>query len=399
MFFQNTQTPAKLAKVRIFDGTLTVMNRVQVAKVGLIASLVVVPFLVFGNTGPSLQDNFAIFEKQYQIPTGILNKFMMVESKGNKYAKAPTSTASGLFQWLEGSWTAWSAKCYGGRALDKSERFDEIKSARVTACSIKDSQNKLGGLINSAKVDMTVGLYLGHFLGEGGAAKFLNGYIQKPGGIAACSVAADQVAANSSVFGSCSSGKTYAQVINYYANKLNSAGVGNVPGNFGDANGTPYAKSAADIQNTQYAPAGTVIPQTDPETGQQIILNSPATVTSPTPTNTAATTTKNSTTTGTTTTVSGQPTLSVKGTSAGLIFVQPKIVPVGQNVIVSIATVNMSTSSPCAVVINSKSHQVAYSQTATYQTLSSDLGGLTFTLNCTDSAGAAFTTSDFATVI
>ena len=113
------------------------------------------------------------------------------ESGLDASAKASTSTATGLFQFTEGTWLAMvrehGAKYGLGRHAEKLEagapdaalkrevlalRRDPQLSAYMAAEYAKDNkahlEDKVGGKVGAGE------LYLAHFLGPNGAAKFLN---------------------------------------------------------------------------------------------------------------------------------------------------------------------------------------------------------------------------------
>lgn len=194
-------------------------------------------------------DKFAEQEKQYQLPSGILAKIAWVESKNNISARAQTSSATGLFQWLNNSWLSATKQLYG-RPKEPGERTNPFISAEVTAFALAQTRAQVGGLIKQAGIDETVGLYMGHFLGPGGAKKFLQGMIANPGAPAVSGVGADQAAANRSIFYNGATPRSFSQVVNLFAEKLKSPGVKE----FSNYQGT-YADSslAGRIMDTQGA--------------------------------------------------------------------------------------------------------------------------------------------------
>ena len=208
------------------------------------------PAAAFADT--SFTQLLSQLEQIYQLPTGVLGKIAQLESGGNPNAGNPAH-AYGLFQWLPNSWEG-ASKALFGQPLDPSLRTSPDLSAKVTAFSLADTKSKVGGLITQAGVDMSVGLYLGHFLGISGAQHFLTDYIQNPGGNA-CALFPRECAANPSIL----SGRTLAGVINYFAGKMQTAGVPSVAGNFQDQTGVSYAYSSADLTAGNFLPANTPI--------------------------------------------------------------------------------------------------------------------------------------------
>jgi hypothetical protein len=113
-----------------------------------------------------------------------------VESNLDPKAKAPGSSATGLFQFIDSTWLAMvrehgAEHGYGdyAEAIDSGKmsskmrreildlRYDPLASATMAAEYTKENrrilERKLGGEIGRAD------LYLAHFLGAGGATKFL----------------------------------------------------------------------------------------------------------------------------------------------------------------------------------------------------------------------------------
>jgi hypothetical protein len=321
----------------------------------LASLLVAVPILVSAAT--SLNQVFSEIESQYGLPAGILAKIAHVESGGNPNARSRYSTATGLFQWLEKSWLHASYALYG-RALNLTSRTDPVTSAKVTAFTLAQAKTRNGSLIQQAGVDMSLGLYMGHFLGQAGAARFFSAYIQNPNADAA-SIFPREANSNAAVFGS----RTLAQVLNFMANKLKVAGVSvNISGNFSDANGISMAYSNADVTPNDFFPKSfTPSPQAStfsPQNSAQL------TQTPKTQDN------------------------SVNIPSASLIIAQPKEVRRGDPMVVSWTSVGMSAASPCVVFMEKAtgSAQIARGNEGTRR-ITTDattaLGTWNFRLQCT----------------
>jgi hypothetical protein len=245
-------------------------------------ALIAFPATTFADT--SFTQLLSQLEQEYQLPSGILAKVAYVESGGNPNTSCSSANACGLFQWTPNSWLSATKALYNGQPLNLSERNDPTKSAVVTAYELGDIRSKVGNLITQAHVDMTVGLYLGHFLGIGGAQHFLSDYIQNPGGDA-CGLFPKECSYNRPVM----AGRTLAGVINYFAAKLQQPGVLNVAGNFQDSNGLSYAYSSAYLSQSDFLPANTVIgtdPQYDYAPTYTSVVSQPAPLTSTTGTGT-----------------------------------------------------------------------------------------------------------------
>jgi len=140
-----------------------------------------------------------------------------LESGLNPSARAPTSSAAGLYQFTKSTWLAtldrhgadhglgWADSAIsGGRVSDPvmraqvmALRFDPDASARMAAELARDNSAVLAGVLGRAPDPAE--LYLAHFLGSGGAAKFLGAFAADPGQIAA-SLLPSAAGANRAIF-------------------------------------------------------------------------------------------------------------------------------------------------------------------------------------------------------
>ncbi len=166
---------------------------------------------------------FAQLEQQYGLPTGVMAKIARIESGGNARATNPYSTAAGLFQWLKSSWYFTSLKVNNGNPHPPDARFDPFIASEVTAYSLGVTKSKVGGLIQAAGADLSVGLYMGHFLGVGGATRFFQALASNPGASAAQTFPRE-AASNREVFAS----RSLSEVYNYFAQKMNQSGITSV---------------------------------------------------------------------------------------------------------------------------------------------------------------------------
>src|SRR3984957_296159 len=223
-------------------------------------ALIAFPAASFADTGYA--QFLGQLEQIYQLPTGILWKVALAENGGKATGCAPTSSACGMFQFTAGTWETESKNLLckmpqPGETcgpLNPTLRNDPTMSARVAAYYLADIRSQMAPLITQAHVDLTLGLYLGYFLGTGDEPVFLRAYIQNPGQ-SACALLPKACHANPTVMNRSLSG-----VLNYFAGRLNQPGVPNVPGNFQNANGVSYAYTADGITSSDFLPANTVIP-------------------------------------------------------------------------------------------------------------------------------------------
>lgn len=168
---------------------------------------------------------FAELEQKRDLPSGILRKICHAESRCQATARSNSSTAAGIFQWLDNSWQYTTRLmhqnrtiCPAGCPFRLEHRYNPAIAAEVTAFSLNQMKTHLGALIQQAGVDMTSGLYMAHFLGEGGARKFFTALIQNPNQ-AATQLFPRAAAANGSIF----RGRSLAEVLALMAKKLGQA--------------------------------------------------------------------------------------------------------------------------------------------------------------------------------
>lgn len=140
-----------------------------------------------------------------------------LESSLNPTAKAPTSSAAGLYQFTNGTWLRtlerhganhgmnWAgAMIDGGRVADAGARaqimamrYDANTSALMAAELANDNRADLTGILG--REPDAAELYLAHFLGSGGAREFLSALNTNPAQSAAA-VLPKAAAANRTIF-------------------------------------------------------------------------------------------------------------------------------------------------------------------------------------------------------
>lgn len=152
-----------------------------------------------------------------------LQKVAQVESGGNASAKAATSSASGLFQFTEGTWKQMTKEMGKNYSLD--DRFDPKKSAEVAAFFTERQKTQLEKGTGRSASDAD--LYMAHFLGAGGATKFLNAMAKNPNGPATEGADPKQIEANKPIFyteGGKGRMRTLQEVYDMMARKIDRAG-------------------------------------------------------------------------------------------------------------------------------------------------------------------------------
>lgn len=114
------------------------------------------------------------------IPDDYWPMLAQIESGGRPYAKAPTSSASGLYQFIRSTWIAeggeWgddSSQAFGGLRPSEGEQLHRARSFTEKNADILRSK---GVPINKAS------LYAAHFLGVGTAAMVIAADVSEDAG-------------------------------------------------------------------------------------------------------------------------------------------------------------------------------------------------------------------------
>lgn len=110
--------------------------------------------------------------KQTGVEPNILKTFAAIESGFDPMASAGTSSAKGLFQFLDSTWKDMLSK-YGDKygIQPGTSQFDPMANSLMGAEFIKENTK----ILNGVKKDVNAAdLYLAHFLGPGGAKKILS---------------------------------------------------------------------------------------------------------------------------------------------------------------------------------------------------------------------------------
>nr|DAR93866.1 MAG TPA: peptidase [Caudoviricetes sp.] len=127
-----------------------------------------------------IKDLFAQVGKVTGVDSGILTRMAKQESSFYPLAKARTSSATGLFQFLDGTWKEMipALSKYG---ITNPDRLNPVHSAIAGAEYIKKNMKLIGGAVSKAGIPMdATAIYAAHFLGPGGAKKFFNQMASNP---------------------------------------------------------------------------------------------------------------------------------------------------------------------------------------------------------------------------
>lgn len=181
--------------------------------------------------------------------TGVDFDFLVREAKLesglNPQARARTSSATGLFQFTKQTWLG-TLKAHGAshdlgwaadaitrgsdgqyriadpelRARILDLRTEPEAAAAMAAELASDNQDFLGGRLG--RTPESVDLYLAHFLGETGAARFLEAHDANPDAAAAALLPAAAAANRSIFYRADGSARSFAEIRGNFAEKLGS---------------------------------------------------------------------------------------------------------------------------------------------------------------------------------
>lgn len=182
------------------------------------------------------------------VPVTYLTNVARVESAFDPSVKAKTSSATGLFQFIDQTWLSMIRKHGAEKGLaaeaaaittDARGRFvvsDPAIAQRIFSLRVDPALNSFMGArfaqANGEHLRSKLGrdpsdtdLYMAHFLGAGGAVKFLQGMTANGNDTAAAHVSPDSVSANRSIFFTKDGQpRTLQQVYDLFGSKLTGRG-------------------------------------------------------------------------------------------------------------------------------------------------------------------------------
>lgn len=189
------------------------------------------------------------------------------ESSFDTQAQASTSSARGLYQFVDRTWLdtidkhgAEHGLVNAAAAIKRDSSGNPVvtdAATRQKILALRDNPRVAAMMAaelaqdNQASLENTLGrkvgnteLYLAHFLGAGGAAKFLSSMQQDPGATAA-QVIPEAASANKGVFYQGGKSLTVDQVFARFAHKFDAAPAGQSPSSMTPAEAVPAATIAA----------------------------------------------------------------------------------------------------------------------------------------------------------
>lgn len=150
----------------------------------------------------------------------VMMTMAMIESSLNPNASAKTSSAKGLYQFLDGTWKDMMRKYANKYGIpDGTDQFDPVASSLLGAEFLKENAKVSESVLN--RPASAVDYYIPHFFGAGGARTFYRHLTQNPNAPAAQSMS-KQARANKPIFYKNGKPRSFAEVYQYFTSKMSS---------------------------------------------------------------------------------------------------------------------------------------------------------------------------------
>lgn len=195
----------------------------------------------------------ATVAKPAEVPANIekyLKATALLESGGNASAKAGTSSASGMFQFINSTWAQTVKEM--GKNYTAEDRFDPAKATEVMAYFTSKQKSQLEK--GTGKEASNVDLYMAHFLGAGGATKFINAMAKNPA-MSAAAMDPAAAAANKNIYFDQGRERSLQEVYGLMGQKMAKAEGAVESGKWGGKD-IPQAVAAITSQMGAKTPAG-----------------------------------------------------------------------------------------------------------------------------------------------
>ena len=237
-----------------------------------------------GSTRNRVTNAIALASQRTGVDFGYLLGQAKIESSLNPTAKAGTSSATGLYQFIDQSWLSvinqhgrqyglgWAADAIGQTSAGQyyvsdpnlRQQILDLRNHPETA-SVMAAQHAAD---NKARLEQSLGreaqpvdLYLAHFLGVGGATKFLSAHDQYPGASGA-SLFPSAARANRAIFyDRAGNPRSLSDIRNSFANRLQQGADGALNGSNSVA---PSDWVEARAANREFADASAALQENDP---------------------------------------------------------------------------------------------------------------------------------------
>ena len=133
------------------------------------------------------------------MPLDILTQMAGIESGYDPNIKAKTSSATGLYQFITGTWRTMLNKHGSKYGFSPGTSPTDPSANALMGAEFLKENSKIVASVKQGQPVTATDLYLAHFLGGGGARKFLRGMSTNPGGPAYVGMES-AAAANKSIF-------------------------------------------------------------------------------------------------------------------------------------------------------------------------------------------------------
>ena len=188
-------TKAKEYGSQAMGAMTTTVNNVAAGIGGMIDQI---PMPTKGGSYDALKDTITAASKMVGVDEKLMAIMAAIESGFNYSVKAGTSSATGLYQFIDSTWK-YMVKNYGakyGIAAGTSPQ-DPRANAVLGAEFLKMNMGRLAPTLGRAPT--YTDMYLAHFMGDGGAKKFLKAMQQDPNAVAP-NIFPKEAAANPTIF-------------------------------------------------------------------------------------------------------------------------------------------------------------------------------------------------------
>lgn len=241
-------------------------------------------FASFGIDGSGSARNrvtnaIALASQRTGVDFGYLLGQAKIESSLNPTAKAATSSATGLYQFVDQSWLGvisqhgqqyglgWAANAIGQTARGQyyvadpalRQQILDLRNHPETA-SVMAAEHAAD---NKARLESSLGreaqpvdLYLAHFLGVGGATKFLSVHDQNPGASAAALFPSAARANRSIFYDRAGNARSLSDIRNIFASRLQQGADGATSGTVAPSDWVAARAANADLANASAALEG-----------------------------------------------------------------------------------------------------------------------------------------------
>lgn len=150
----------------------------------------------------------------------VMMTMAMIESSLNPNAAAKTSSAKGLYQFLDGTWKEMMRKYANKYGIPEgTDQFDPVANSLLGAEFLKENAKVSESVMN--RPASAVDYYIPHFFGAGGARTFYRQLMKNPNAPAAQTMT-KQANANKPIFYQNGKPRSFAEVYQYFTRKMSS---------------------------------------------------------------------------------------------------------------------------------------------------------------------------------